>query len=248
MDNNKNFVVSAILAFTIYFSFFGLFFYYVKNSTVKKIAVSNKITILQLDIIMDQTKIKNKQVSTKEIIKNTKIAKKVVKKSASTSVKQRSNLKSLFANVKTNAKKVKKAKILNVKQSSISSRFKKKLEKEKKVKNLKLSKLIETKKKKSVTQNKNKLKTKNNKNDPYFTKINQMVHQSWQPTIYNKEATVIVTISAQGRFSYKFTKYSGDTIFDNQLRDYLNNETLKRYPISPMNKTVTIEIIFKSKG
>jgi len=248
MDNNRNFIISAIMAVVIYFSFFGLFFYYVKTSTVKKIQVANQATILQLDIVLDQPKVEEKQVLSKKVVKNSKIAKKAVKKSASVSVKQRSNLKSLFANVKTNAKKVKKRKILNVKQSTISSRFKSKFEKEKKVDNLKLDKLLDSNKKKSVSQNRDKSVKSQSKNDPYFAKINQMVHQSWQPTIYGEEAVVIVTISSSGKFSYKFTRYSGNPLFDNQLRDYLDNESLKKYPISPMGKTVTIEIIFKSKG
>ena len=35
---------------------------------------------------------------------------------------------------------------------------------------------------------------------------------------------------------------------DNELRKFLEYETQRTYPVSPTNKTITIEISFQSKG
>ncbi|MEA3314837.1 MAG: TonB C-terminal domain-containing protein [Campylobacterota bacterium] len=218
-----------------------------KSTEVIKVESNKKETVLQLDVVLETPKkIENIEPIKSEIIKNS-VEKEIIKKAASTSVKKRTNLKSLFANVKTTAKKVEKSKVLNIKKNKVSSRFKSKFEKEKKVNVLKLSKLSQNNNK-TKQQIVKQSKSSDKKSDPYFNKINQIVHEGWNPLIYNKKAIVIVTISNRGRFSYVIKKYSNSIEFDNQLKDYLDAESLKKYPISPTNKTVTIEITFKSEG
>jgi len=151
--------------------------------------------------------------------------------------------------VKTNIKKVSKDKVLNVKNSSIASRFKSKFEKEKKTKNIVLSKLTE--KLESKSSNKNvMMDTSKDKQDPYYTKIYQILSTRWIPTIFadDLKAKVNIIIFNNGKFSFKFIQYSGNDGFDNQLKAFLNSETQKSYPVSPLNKTVNIEISFQSKG
>jgi len=246
MDNKKYFFLSAILAIFIYIFLVVLFLYYLETSHVKKVAAISKNTVLQLDIILPQKEIqKNKIVSTS--LSKSKTKNKVVKKAKSVSAKKRSNLKSLFANVKTKAAKITKRKILNVKKSSISSRFKSKFEKERKVKDLSVSKLIKNKqgnRKKVVVSDVKK------DSDPYYSKIYNIISSRWEPTrfFYDLKAKVLITITNNGTFSYEFIQYSNDTGFDRQLKAFLDEETNKHYPSNPNKNITKIEILFQSKG
>ena len=248
MANKQELIYSAIAALAIYIILILSFLVYLKTNEVKKINATVKNTVLQLDVILDVAPSKEK-IKIQSNQKNTKIAKKVVKKTTSSSIKKRTNLKSLFANVKTNVKSTSKDKVLNVKNSSISSRFKSKFEKERKTKKLVLSKLTENKVTKSANNTVTMEKSSENQ-DPYYSKIYQILSNRWQPTIFQNDLKVKVNIIIfnNGKFSYKFIQYSGNMGFDNQITEFLNNETLKKYPISPKNKTVNIEITFQSKG
>ena len=86
--------------------------------------------------------------------------------------------------------------------------------------------------------------------DPYYTKIRQLIDSRWHPTIFANDLIVKISIIIfnNGKFSYKFIQYSENVGFDTQVEEFLNNETLKNYPVSPTNKTVNIEIILHSKG
>jgi len=249
MANKQELIYSAVASISIYIIFVLSFLVYVKTSEVQKINASVKATVLQLDVILESNPEKKEKITIKSAVENRDIAKKVVKKTTSVSVKQRSNLKSLFANVKTDIKKVSKDKVLNVKNSSISSRFKSKFEKEKKTENIVLSKLTEKSESKinnkNVTMNKEK-----DSQDPYYTEIYQILSTRWNPTIFANDlkAKVNIIIFNNGKFSFKFIQYSGNDGFDDQLKEFLNNETQKSYPISPKKKTVNIEILFQSKG
>jgi len=247
MVDKKNFYISAVLALFIYIFLVLLLLLYLKESNVKKIDAMSKNTVLQLDIILDTPTDEKKTIKIKSE-KSSKLAQKVVKKSTSNSLKQKSDLKSLFANVKTSARKVTKQKILNVKKSSISSRFKSKFEKEKKVKKVVISELL-----KQQSQNSIKsvvLSNSQNEKDPYFSKIYQMLSSRWSPTVFsdNLSAKVIVTITNNGNFSFKFIQYSQNIGFDQQLKDFLTAESFKQYPINPNHHTTNIEILFQSKG
>jgi len=248
MANKQELIYSAIAALAIYIILILSFLVYLKTNEVKKINATVKNTVLQLDVILDVAPSKEK-IKIQSNQKNTKIAKKVVKKTTSSSIKKRTNLKSLFANVKTNVKSTSKDKVLNVKNSSISSRFKSKFEKERKTKKLVLSKLTENKVTKTANNTVTMEKSSENQ-DPYYSKIYQILSNRWKPTIFQNDLKVKVNIIIfnNGKFSYKFIQYSGNMGFDNQITEFLNNETLKKYPISPKNKTVNIEITFQSKG
>ncbi len=248
MVDKKNFYIAAFLALFIYVFLILLLLLYIKENNIKKIDAISKTTVLQLDIVLNDTVEDKQKIKIKSSTQNKEIAQKVVKKTTSSSLKQKSDLKSLFANVKTTAKKVNKEKILNVKKSSISSRFKSKFEKEKKVKDVVLSDLVDNKTAANVK--KVVLSESKNETDPYFSKIYQMLSSRWNPTIFsdNLSAKILVTISNNGIFSFKFIQYSQNVGFDKQLKDFLNSESLKKYPVNPNNTTTNIEILFQSKG
>ena len=131
MGNTRNLYISAYIAFGSYFLLVLLFFLYISVDDVKKFDAISKDTILELDIVLQDNKVKkNDPLKVKASKRDSKISKKVVKKSTSVSAKQRSNLKSLFANVKTKSTIVKKKQVNTVKKSSFSSRFKSKFEKD----------------------------------------------------------------------------------------------------------------------
>jgi len=248
MGNKKELFISALGAISIYIVFLLIFFVYTQKKDIAKIKNSTKVTILQLDVVLNDPVQKEKPHKSM-VKKSQKATNKIVKRSTSSSVKQRSNLKSLFANVKISSKTIKKQKALNIKNSSISSRFKSKFEKEKKSQGVEVSKLIKKTAKKEQIKNISVDKQKNN-NDPYYQKINQIISNRWIPTVFQNilKAKVIVSIDNNGKFSYKFIQYSDNSMYDEQLRKFLDNESKKIYPVSPSGKKVNIEVIFQSKG
>ena len=246
MAENRYLFISGLISVSLYILLALVLIIYLKDHDVKKIESAKKVTVLQLDVILDTQTDKPEKIDIKTPPKNKEIAKKVVKKTTSTSLKQRSDLKSLFADVKTSATKVVKKDVSTVKKSTITSRFKSKFEKERKVKSIVSPDLV---KKKSVNSQKVVMNNGENENDPYYSRINQMLSSRWNPTIFSAQlATKIsVVISSNGIFSFKFIQYSGNTGFDNQLRTFLQNESLKRYPVHPSRKAKEIEITFRSE-
>jgi hypothetical protein len=248
MVDKKYFFTSAFISLSLYICLVLLLVLYLKEHTVKKIDANTKNTVLQLDVVLQEPEEKvEKKVTIKNDVKPQEIAKKVVKKTSSSSLKQKTDLKSLFANVKTSAKKVEKKKVTTVKKSSIASRFKSKFEKERQVEDLVLSELIKTK---SADIKKVVLNDTSNEKDPYFSKIYQMLSSRWNPTIFSNDlqAKVLISIQNNGFFSFKFIQYSKNENFNRQLESFLNSESLKSYPANPNGKRTNIEILFQSKG
>lgn len=221
------------------------------DSKVKKINTSQKTTVLELDIILDQVEQKDvEKVLVKQEQIKTPISNSVVKKAKSVSAKQRSNLKSLFANVKTSAKKVSKEKVLNIKQSSIASRFKSKFEKDKESTKIDTKKLQNDTLKDKVKQSNLTVQDSIKEEDPYYSKIYSLISSKWRPTIFHNElsARVVITINSNGEFSYKFIQYSNNMGFDSQLKRFLDSQLSSIYPINPNRDITQIEILFQSKG
>lgn len=247
-DDKSNFILSGILAIGLYTLFLLSCALYLKSQDIKKFDAISKVTVLELDIILEPSKEKDKkQVKNKTDQKDTKKSNEVVKKSTSMSAKKRSDLKSLFANVKTTSPKVTKEKVLNIQKSTVTSRFKSKFEKQRKSQNISVSKLLDSVKSKSSVV----LPTKTTqRTDKYYSKINELLYSRWNPTVIidGLLAKVIVTIYDDGRFEYKFLSYSGNIQFDDSLKSFLELETYKSYPPYEKGNKTDIEIIFKAEG
>lgn len=245
MTNRNIFYFSGFISISIYILVFLLLMLYLKSHDVKKIDAFSKTTVLELDIILEDNAQTNRKNSAKQE-KNTEFAEKVVKQSTSRSVKQTADVKSLFSNVSVKAKKVQKEDALNIQKSLVSSRFKSKFEKEKKVDNVSVSKLLE-----NVKQKKNKLtfSESKNHNDPYYSKIYEIIASRWQPKFImdNLSAKVLVTIYSDGKFDFSFLRYSGDDSFDDSLRSFLVQQTNILYPPHDKGNKTVIEINFKAK-
>lgn len=247
MGNRSNFFISAFIAISFYILVILAFIVYLQTNNVKKFQSVSKNTVLELDLIIEKPK-DIKQNINKSVQKTvTKESKKVVKKSTARSAKQRTDLKSLFARVSTKATKVKTKKVMNVRSNSVNSRFKSKYQKEKKVKNLKVSKLLDVKSK----NNSSKPKTVSNKGnyDEYYSKINSIILTRWYnyPLHTSRDYLVVaeITIDDKGKFSYHVLSLSGDDSVDNAVKLFLENQLLEKYPVSPDNDIKTIRINFK---
>ncbi|RXJ54640.1 energy transducer TonB [Candidatus Marinarcus aquaticus] len=245
MTDRNIFYVSGFISVSVYVLVFLLLMLYLKAHDVKKIDAFTKTTVLELDIVLDSNSNINQKTST-EHVKNTKVAEKIVKQSTSRSVKQTADVKSLFSNVTTEAKKVQKEDTLNVEKSLVSSRFKSKFEKEKKLDNVSVSNLLE-----KVKQKKNKLtfSESKNQNDPYYSKIYEIISSRWQPTfiVDDLSAKVLITIYSDGRFDFSFLRYSSDDKFDASLRQFLEEQKQTLYPPHDKGDKTIIEVIFKAK-
>ncbi len=245
MANKFNFFISAFISIFAYILIILLFMVYLQHNKVNKYKAVSKNTVLELELIVEKKTIPKKVIA-KATPKKTK-SKKIIKKSRSTSVKKRTNLKALFAKVKTTATKIEHKKVSNVKSNQITSRFKSKYKKEKREAIVHKSKLIDVKNIKESKKIK-LIKNKGNYNK-YYSNISNIILTRWYkyPIFKQDDYLVIVeiTIDDKGKFSYYIISYSGNIIVDKAIKEFLDNETAKIYPIAPDGLTKKIKVNFK---
>lgn len=247
MDKKSHFFISAIIAFSFYILVFLAFLFYLQSKNVKKFQSVSKNTVLELDLVVEEfdKEIKNVTKSIQNI--DVQKSKSVIKKSTANSSKKRADLKSLFAKVSTKATKIVDKNVLNVKSNEVNSRFKSKYQKQKREKDLKVSKLLDVKSQKRKT----KSKTITNKGnfDEYYSKISSIILSRWYnyPLLISVDYLVVaeIIINAKGKFSYQLLSLSGNNDVDNAVKRFLENQILDRYPVSPDGETKIIKINFK---
>jgi hypothetical protein len=235
---------SLLIALFTYFFIIFLFFLYLKTSDVKKFDAFNKTTTIELSILIDD---KSEVVNKKSKSEKTKNVEKIVKKAKSKSAKQQNSVKSLFANVKDSSENVIEKSVNNVVKSEVTSRFKAQFEKERKSEKLTVSSLLNNVKTKTSVMPSNESK---NSIDPYYSKIYEILAQRWNPMMVGDDlfAKVLVIITNDGRFDFKFLRYSGNEIFDKSLTSFLNEQVTITYPEHDKGSETKIEVIFKSEG
>lgn len=245
MVKDKLFVSSAIFAFSIYFLLIVLFFLYVKGYDVKKYDALKNQTVLELELVFDESETKVQKTKIKDLFKEKP---EEIEKTTSRAITNTANIKSLFANVKT-AKdtKVDNRDVLNVRKSLVSSRYKSKFEKEKKSNSLDVSNILD-----NVVQKSKKLtvqSTTNNNYDEYYSKIYEILNQRWSPKykISGLKTVVLISIRKSGAFNYKILQRSGNPIFDKNLKSFLDNQTNASYPSHDKKSVVTLQVTFKSE-
>jgi hypothetical protein len=246
MYDKNLFYTSGFISIFLYILFLLLLVFYLKAQSVKKIDPFNKVTSIELDIVIQSNTNdiqKPKDISEPQTNNENQI---VANQSASIDKKVQTNVKSLFANVKTTAKKIAKEDALNVQKSTVSSRYKSKFEKQAKSSNVDVSNLLN-----SVQKTKSAMVFTNNKNqnDPYYSKVYEKIASSWNPRLILNDlsAKVLITIYRNGRFEYRILGYSGNNVFDTSLKEFLEEQTLLQYPQYENGSKTTIEVIFKSK-
>ena len=242
------FYLSAIISIGLYIVVCLLFLLYLQDNIVKKFDAFSKTTVLELDVIIDKPETtKDKQSFQKTIQKNKEISQEIVKKSTSVSTKQTADVKSLFATIKTSAKKVVTKEVLNIKKSTVASRYKSKFEKHKKSSDVKTSKLLDSKNLKNIVS----LATEASRSkDPYYSKIYELLFRRWNPTLAadGLSATALITITDRGTFSYKILQYSGNSFYDDSLINFLNSQEMMHYPPFTKGSYTKMRVTFTSKG
>ena len=245
MQKKSSFLISGIISFSFYIFICFLVFHYVSNPNVKKYTTKTTATILELDVIVEKSD--KKRIEKKEDKTIEKKEEVVVEKAASKAAEKKPDLKSLFANVNTKTKKVAKKEVNKVVKSIDPKRFKSKFEKQKKSSNVKLDKLLNDKK--TTTKIRSSSKSKSKESDEYFSKVSALL-DGWVPLTRenNLAATVIVSISANGKFTYRFKKYSGNDDFDISVKAFLEEQKSIIYPKPKLGKSITVEVDYKTKG
>lgn len=243
-SKDTNFIASGLISIFIYLFIVLSFFFYVKTSDVKKFDSFTKTTILELNIVIDDNV---EKINKKSEIEKSKKSEEIVEKSKSISNKQQTSVKSLFANVEDKSEKIVEESVNNVVNSEVSSRFKAKFEKQRKSDSLSVSSILGNVKSKASVMPSSQ--TSEN-SDPYYSKIYELLAQRWNPMLIidGLYAKVLVIITNDGNFSYKFLKYSGNEVFDNSLTSFLNEQVNITYPKHDKGSKTEIEVIFKAKG
>lgn len=238
--DRKIFYFSGCLAILIYLICFSLLIIYLNAPKVEKYDSLNKNTVLELELII---------LKDNKSIKENKTKEEIVKKSASKNARQKNEVKSLFSKVKVNSKNVLNVlneDVKNIQNTKLSSRYKSNFEKEKR-----------TSSPSSVSKILSKIKTKasiiatnsDNNKDKYFSKIHEILSSRWQPA--SKEegfAKVIIKISKNGDFSYRFLSYSGNERFDEYLRTFLESQVKEKYPVHESGTAKEIDMKFGLEG
>lgn len=245
MQKKSSLLISGILSFSFYILLCFLVLYYISSPPVKKYTSKTKVTVLELDVIVEKSD--KKRIEKKEDKKIEKKEEIVVEKAASKAQEKKPDLKSLFANVKTKSKKVAKKEVNKVVKSIDPKRFKSKFEKQKKSSNIKVDKLLNDKK--TTTNVRSQSKSKSKESSEYFSKVSSLL-DVWVPLIRENglQATVLVIINPNGRFDYRFKEYSGNNDFDISLKAFLEEQKSIMYPKPKNRKKVQIDVDFKSKG
>lgn len=241
MREKSYFYISGFLSVSVYLAICVSFLLYINAPKTKKFD-SAKTTVLELELI--STKSNERKIAKKTVQKEQKI----VKKSTSKSDKQNADFKSLFANVKTKAKKTVEKEINTAKASIDPSRFKSKFEKQKKTDNSSVSKLLNDVK---TTTNMPKTQASGKgEKDEYFSKIKQILWERWNPRLLEDGlvARVLVMITNDGNFDFRIIKYSKDERFDESLKEFLESQKSEVFPTHKINNKVDIIINFKSEG
>ncbi|PLY04584.1 MAG: TonB C-terminal domain-containing protein [Arcobacter sp.] len=241
MREKGYFYLAGIISVTVYLAICASFLIYINAPKPKKYD-SAKTTVIELELI--STKSNERRVAKKTVEKQQEI----VKKSTSKSHKQSADFKSLFAKVKTSAKKIVEKDVNAVKESIDPSRFKSKFEKQKKTDNTSVSKLLNDVK---TTTNMPKIAAsgKGEENE-YFSKIKQILWERWNPRLLEDglEIKVLVMITNSGSFDFRIMKYSKDERFDESLKEFLESQKSEIFPTHKINTKVDIIINFKSEG
>lgn len=245
MTQNKNFVLSGAIAIGFYIFVVISALIYISSSNVETYKFKSKTTVLELEVI--------EQIDTKtQVQKKTTVQKPIEKKEpekeTSRSNEKTPDLKSLFGNVKTKAIQTTPKEVNNVQKSIDPKRFKSKFEKEKKSSNVNIDKLLTDVKTTTTIKKINSAASSEEQTDEYYSKVNELL-SAWVPNVTQGGlvANVIITIDSKGSFKYRFVKYSGDDLFDNSLKNFLDEQVNLAYPVPKNGSTVSISVDFKSE-
>ena len=241
MENKFSFILSGIIAFSVYVFICVLIMYYLISPIPKTLDLKSTSMTIELDMITEKAEKKMVEKKTEKIIEKEAVK----EKEASVSNEKKPDLKSLFANVKETAKTVTKEEVNNIEKSIDPKRFKAKLEKEKRSNNIKIDKLLEDEK--TATNTKSTNANKGQETDEYFSKVQELL-DVWNPVGTGLKAVVLIMIDLDGRFDYRFVTGSGDEGFDSSLKAFLEEQKNLAYPKPTKEKDIKVNVNFRSEG
>ncbi len=244
MSEKNYFYLSGFISFGLYALFILAFMLYLKETKIQRISPFANQTVIELDVVVDPLSVKKNQPAK---IEPKKVVKEEVEKTTSVSPRKTADFKSLFANVKTESSKVSEETVNNAKANPNPTKYKAQMIREKRseVDIKKTLNSVNTEASKPLMSMQSKYK-----NDPYYSKIYEIIASRWNPMFVTDglTATVIVTINNQGNFRYRFKKHSSDEDFNDALEQFLESQTLMSYPPYEKGRSTDIEVLFKSKG
>ncbi len=236
MDNKVISFFSFLLSMLLYIALLAwLVYYFVDLTRFERIAIKGEAVEVMIDMPKEKKVIPVK--------KSKPIVVKKAKKSGSSSPKtspSQPKIDELFSSL--NAKKFTKKKVTLKKPSSKPSRLKAKRTSAKdivkKLENIKVEPLQESKK---------SIKSVSGKEDKYLQKIYAMLYENWIPSKLSAGgvALVKITIDRSGNFSYKVLRWSTNEIFNEELQNYL--KFLKTLTFPKPSKSRTIKVRFEAK-
>lgn len=241
MQEKKYFFLSGIVSVSLYLVLCASFLFYINTPTPKKFDSTSKETVIELEII--STISKEKSVARKSVAKE-----QIVKKSTSRAKTKTANFKSLFANVKTKAKKTVEKEVNAVRENIDPSRFKSKFQKQRKSDNTSVSKLLSDVK--TSTNRPKVISTSKGETHEYYSKIKDILWERWTPRLLENglKVEVLVMITKAGKFDFRIKKYSNDPRFDESLKEFLQAQRSESFPPHDIKSRVAIDIEFRSEG
>lgn len=246
MDKKFNFFISIFISIFIYLLLILSFFLYIKKENIEKFSAQSESLAIELDFVVEQNEVLEKVEENSVASIESDVVQEEQKVNA---VKQDVNTQSLFGNFNSKSEKISKKEVLQENVSSLNSRFQSKItSKENERKSFELSKLIDVKQATIVTKNQSS-SSDDGKYDEYYSKINKYILTRWYNFPFMTDIRYIVTanitISGDGSFDFVIVKNSGNSRIDEAIKEFLMQQRLVKYPVSPDKLSKTIKINFK---
>ncbi|WP_187647052.1 TonB C-terminal domain-containing protein [Nitrosophilus labii] len=250
MDNKKLFLISGAVSIAIYIAvFLAVLLYFLKTQeTLKKFTIKQKSVEVSLveapkfKKIIEQKKDKIKK--SEKPVKNKK--QKVKKRVGSKSPKDEVDIAKLFSTIKTPKKSKKKIVKSTKKSSTPPSRFK--------GQNIRRTESAQEILKKMNIKDvsrvlaKSNIEAVNGEDDPYLSKIYEILYKYWLPSQESagNRAKVMIKIDFNGNFDYNIIFFSSSETFNKELVEYLEYLKTKKFP-QPKEGKKEITVFFEAK-
>lgn len=86
------------------------------------------------------------------------------------------------------------------------------------------------------------------KYDEWFAKVKKILYAKWENHFYESVSIVVyITITDQGKFSYRIISKSKNSSYNNYMQNLLESLCQEKFPPYPKGKQKSIEVIFKTK-
>lgn len=219
-------------------------FYLVKVEQKAKLYTSKAETVFSVELT-EVAKVEEKLVVKKVEEKPRIEEKKVVKEDGSQSLKEKTNFKSLFENLNTEAKETSDKEREEVKQKTEVASRKFGQNKENPTQNNNLSEMF--KKLEKVEKAVDRSAGEYNK---YYAEVKTLLTSQFASYIQTKSessAVAVIIIDNLGNFDYRITKLSNVSEFNVQLREFLEMMRTRKFPPYTEKSETQIEIEFKTE-